>query len=82
MNSRTYLVPYDPKRNKHLVTGASPCGIAASLYQEDDQGMWVSVDHASRALSGYKQGWESQIDWEILSKVWGMMMFRPYLIGV
>ena len=44
------------------MTDASPCGIAASLYQEDDQGMWVLVDHTSRVLSGYEQGWESQID--------------------
>ena len=62
MNSRTYLAPYDPKRKTHLVTDTSPCGIAASLYQEDDQGMWVPVDHTSRVLSSYEQGWESQID--------------------
>ena len=30
----------------------------------------------------YEQGWDSQINWESLAKVWGMMMFRPYLIGV
>ena len=53
MNSRTYLAPYNPKRKTHLVTEASPFGIAASLYQEDDQGMWVPVDHTSRTLSGY-----------------------------
>ena len=82
MNLRTYLAPHDPKRKEHLVTDAFPCGIAASLYQEVDQGKWVPVDHTSRALSGYEQGWESQIDWESLAKVWGMMMFWPYLIGV
>ena len=82
MNSRTYLAPHDPKRKTHLVMDASPCGIAASLYQEDDQGKWVPVDDTSRALSLYKQGWDSQIDWESLAKVWGMMMFRPYLMGV
>ena len=59
MNSRTYLAPHDPKRKTHLLTDASPCGIAASLYQEDDQGKWVPVDHTSRALSSYEQGWES-----------------------
>ena len=37
MNSRTYLAPHDPKRKTHLVTDASLCGIANSLYQEDDQ---------------------------------------------
>ena len=64
MNSRTYLAPHDPKRKTRLVMDASPCTIAASLYEEDDQGKWVPVDHTSRALSSYKQGWESQIDWE------------------
>ena len=82
MNSRTYLAPDDPKRKTHLVTDASLCGIATLLYQEDNQGKWVQVDNTSRALSGYKQGWESQIDWESLAKVWGLMLFRPYLIGV
>ena len=51
-HSSTYLVAYNPKRKTHLVTDASPCGIGASLYQENNQGMWVPVDHTSRALSG------------------------------
>ena len=59
-----------------------PRGIAASLDQEDDQGKWVPVDHTSRAMSAYKQGRASQIDWESLAKTWGKMMFRPYLGGV
>ena len=42
----------------------------------------MPVDHRSRALSAYEQGWQSQIDWESLAKTWGMVMFRPYLIGV
>ena len=42
----------------------------------------MPVDHCSRALSAYEQGWKSQIDWESLAKTWGMMMYRPYLIGV
>ena len=32
MNSRTYLAPHHPKRKKHPVTNASPCGIAALLH--------------------------------------------------
>ena len=71
MNSWTYLVPHEPKRKTHLVTDTSPCGIAASLYQEDDQGKWVPVDHTSRALSMYEQGWDSQIDWESLARSGG-----------
>ena len=56
MNSRTYLAPHDPRRKTHLVTDASPCGIAALLYQEDERGSWVPVDHTSRALSAFEQG--------------------------
>ena len=59
MNSRTYMAPHDPKRKTHLVTDASPCRIATSLYQEDDHGKWVPEDHTSRSLSVYKQGWDS-----------------------
>ena len=67
MNSTTYLAPNNPKRKTHLVTEASPCGIATSLYQEDDQGKWVPVDHTSRALSAHKEEWDSQIDCESLA---------------
>ena len=82
MNSRTYLAPHDPRQKTHLVSDASPCGIAASLYQEDEQGSWVHVDHTSRALSTYKQGWQSQIDWESQAKTGGKRMFRPHPTGV
>ena len=68
MNSRTYLAPHDPKRKMHLVIDASPRGIAASMYQEDDQGKWVPVDQTPRALSTYEQGWDSKIDWESLAR--------------
>ena len=64
-----------------LVTDASPQGISASLYQEDEQGRWLPVDHISRALSQHEQAWKSQIEWESLAKMWGMTAFRPYLIG-
>ena len=75
MNSRTYLAPHNPKRKTHLVTDASPCGIAASLYQKDTR--------ASGYLRSTPLGCSpstSQIDWESLAK--GILMFWPYLIGV
>jgi hypothetical protein len=81
MSDRSILVPYNPRRKTHLVTDASPKGIAASLYQEDQAGEWLPVDHASRALSQTEQRWDSQIDWESLAKTWGMLMFRHFLIG-
>ena len=81
MSDASILVAYNPDRKTHLVTDASPKGIAASLYQEDEEGRWLPVDHASRALSLTEQRWESQIDWESLAKSWGMLMFRHFLIG-
>ena len=38
MNSDTYLTPYNPTKEMHLVTDASPKGLAALLYQEDRAG--------------------------------------------
>ena len=81
LNNRSILTPYHLHRKTHLVTDASPHGIAASLYQEDDQGQWLPIDHTSRALTQHEQNWKSQIEWESLAKVWGMTMFRPYLVG-
>ena len=81
MNDRSILAPFQLTRKTHLVTDASPHGISASLYQEDEDGTWLPVDHASRALSKHEQAWQSQIDWESLAKTWGMQLFRPYLVG-
>ena len=81
MNDRSILTPFKVERKTHLVTDASPQGISASLYQEDEQGRWLPVDHISRALSQHEQAWKSQIEWESLAKMWGMTAFRPYLIG-
>ena len=80
MNDKTILAPFIPGRDIHLVTDASPQGIAASLYQTHN-GVWRPVDHVSRALSEQEKRWESQIDWESLAKVFGMKMFRHFLIG-
>ena len=63
------------------MSDASPKGIQASLYQEEDDKTWVPVNHVSRALSVEEQNWGSQIDWESLAKSWGMQQFRYYLSG-
>ena len=81
MNDKSILTPFIIGHPTHLVTDASPHGISASLYQEDDSRRWLPIDHISRALSRHEQGWKSQIEWESLAKMWGMTMFRPYLVG-
>ena len=81
MNSHMTLRPYVKDRKTHLVTDASPQGIAASLYQEDESGTWFPVDHISQALSEMKKNWDSQIYWEPLVKVFRMKTFRHYLIS-
>ena len=81
MSDRTTLRPFSMDKPTHFVSDASPAGISASLYQEEKDGRWVPVDHASRALSAAEQRWKSQIDWESLGKSWGMTQFRHYLVG-
>ena len=81
MSDKTTLRPFNPKKTAHFVSDASPLGISASLYQEEEDGSWVPVDHTSRALSESEQRWKSQIDWESLAKSWGMVQFRHFLVG-
>ena len=81
MSSETTLRRFDPNLDTHFVSDASPLGIAASIYQEQKDGIWVPVDHVDRALSVVEQGWNSQIEWESLGKSWGMQMLRSYLVG-
>ena len=65
----------------HFVSDTSPVGISASLYQEEKDGRWVPVDHASRDLSPSQQRRRSPINWEILGKSWHKTQFRHYLVG-
>jgi hypothetical protein len=81
MSSATTLRPYAMDRPTHFVSDASPQGIQASLYQEQEDKTWVPVDHTSRALTEEEKRWKSQIDWESLAKSWGMEQFRYYLSG-
>ena len=81
MSSETTLRPFNPSRPTHFVSDASPKGIAASVYQQMADKIWVPVDHVDRALSAVEQGWNSQIEWEALGKTWGMRMLRSYLVG-
>ena len=81
MSDKSILAPFKQGRATHLVTDASPHGISASLYQTDENGCWLPIDHLSRALSEHEKAWKSQIEWESLAKMWGMTAFRPYLVG-
>lgn len=80
MTAETTLRPYDIDRKTHYVADASPLGIQASIYQEDEQGIWLPVDHLSRALTVTEQKY-SPIEKESLAQSWGMDQFRFYLIG-
>ena len=51
LQDRSILLPFKVGRPTHLVTDALAEGIAASVYQTDDSGRWLPVDHASKALS-------------------------------
>ena len=80
MTSETTLRPYDINMKTHFIADASPLGIQASIYQEDEEGVWLPVDHLSRALTPTEQKY-SPIEKESLAQSWGMEHFRFYLIG-
>ena len=81
MTSDTTLRPFDPDRKTILVADASPTGIAAGVYQEDDNGRWMPIDHSSRGLTDVESHY-SQTERESLAQVWGMNTFRYYLLVV
>ena len=80
MTSETTLRPYNTKRKTHFIADASPYGMQASIYQEDENGTWLPIDHLSRALTPTEQKY-SPIEKESLAQSWGMEHFRFYLIG-
>ena len=80
MTSETTLRPYNINRKTHFIADASPVGMQASIYQEDERGTWLPVDHLSRALTPTEQKY-SPIEKESLAQSWGMEHFRFYLIG-
>ena len=81
MSSEATLRPYTKGLATMYISDASPCGIAASVYQVRTDGTGVPINHISRALTKEEQAWNSQIDWESLGKSWGMNQFRLYLAG-
>ena len=80
MTAETTLRPYDLNKTTHFVADASPLGIQASIYQEDENQVWLPVDHLSRALTTTEQKY-SPIEKESLAQSWGMNQFRYYLLG-
>ena len=81
MTSDTALRPFDPSLKTKLITDAAPNGIAASVFQEENTGVWIPVDHASRSLTPCEQNY-SQIEKESLGQAWGMNEHRHYLLGI
>jgi hypothetical protein len=81
MTSTTALRPFDPKLKSIHVADAGPDGIASSVFQEESDGTWVPIDHASRSLTQCEQNY-SQIEKESLAQAWGVQMHRHYLLGV
>ena len=77
MNSRTYQAPHD-----HTREGASPSGVAATAYQEDETGTGVPVNHTSGARTAVEQGRQARTDGESQAEKGDKTMVRPYLKGV
>ena len=80
MSADTALRYFDPSKNTILITDASEIGIAATVYQEEENKVLKPVDHASRSLTSTEQRY-SAIERESLGQAWGMETHRYYLLG-
>ena len=80
MESPATLRPYRLGLPTHYVADSSEVGIQASIYQVEEGGTWVPVDHISRSLTKTEAGY-SPIERESLAQCWGMDLFRFYLVG-
>ena len=80
MESPATLRPYRLGLSTHYVADSSEIGIQASIYQVEEGGTWVPVDHISRSLTETESGY-SPIERESLAQSWGMDQFRFYLVG-
>ena len=81
LSSKGALRPFKPKLKTKLITDASPVGISASLYQEQQANVWIPVDHVSRSLQPPEQNY-APIEKESLAQAWGMHMFWYHLSGI
>ena len=81
MTSDAALKPFDPTLPMKHVADAAPDGIASSLFQVLPDGVWVPVDHASRALTPVEQNY-SQFERESLAQAWGITYHRHHLLGI
>jgi len=81
LSSKGALRPFNPKLKTKLITDASPVGISASLYQEQQPNVWIPVDHVSRSLQPAEQNY-APIEKESLAQAWGMNMFWYHLSGI
>ena len=80
MSSPATLRPFDKLLPAIHVADASAVGICGSIYQIQENGVWVPVDHASRTLQDNEKNYDP-IDRESLAQSWSMEQFRYYLLG-
>ena len=59
---------------------ASHSGLGASLEQETNGGLWVSISFASRFLSSAELDYSTN-ELELLAVVWACKHFRVHLLG-
>ena len=77
--SLAYFQP-NPDVPTAISTDASPIGLGAILWQQDDRGTWLPVMCASRSLSDVERRY-SQLEREMLGVVFGLTRFRQYVLG-
>jgi hypothetical protein len=63
-----------------LLTDACHYGLGAILSQKDEHGRERVISYASRVIHKHEKNWPI-IEKEGLAVVWGLEIFRPYLLG-
>ena len=70
----------EPEVPTAISCDASPCGLGAILWQQDQHGQWLPVSCASRSLTDVETRY-SQLEREMLGVVFALQRFRQYVLG-
>lgn len=68
----------DPTKKFIVQTDASAIGMAAVLYQEDDNGQRQIISHSSAKFKGAEKAYHAN-EAECYAAVWAIKRYRPYL---
>ena len=71
---------YDATRETRVKCDASHDGLGATLEQQNDEGLWVSISFAYRYLNAQEKKYSTN-ELELLAVVWAVDRYKHYLLG-